>query len=135
MVTFAALQIIISVICCRTRATRISQTPVAQGAAPRGTLCAALSVWAPAGLILTAVELTAQSRRSVSTGRRRSLLQSLHNHCSQTPSRLCLTWQLQLMALSSVQLSSTHHNACAAVPWAFAINFDADAETICSLIM
>ncbi len=36
------------------------------------------------------------------------------------------------MALSSVQLNSTHHIPCSAVPWAFAIKFVADAKTICS---
>ena len=93
------------------------------------TVCVNLS-WS--GLILTAVEQTAQGRRSVSTGRRRNLLRSPHKHCSRALNRLCFSWQLQLMALSSVQLSSTHHSACAAVPWAFAINSVADAETICS---
>ena len=87
------------------------------------------------GLILTAAEQTAQAGRSVSTSRRRNLLRSPHTHCSRALNRLCLSWQLQLMALSSVQLSSTHHTACAAVPWAFAINFVADAETICSSFM
>ncbi len=49
--------------------------------------------------------------------------------------RLCLFGQLQLLALSSVQLSSSHHIAFPAVPWASAINFVANADTICSAFM
>jgi len=53
----------------------------------------------------------------VSTGWRRNLLRSPHTHYSRVLNRLCLSWQLHFVALSSVQLSKFHHIACAAVPW------------------
>ena len=115
-VTFAALQ--------TKFVTRMLQRP---GGAPRAVRISVSVSWS--GLNLTAVEQTAQASR------RRNLLRSPHKHCSRALNRLCLSWQLQLMALSSVQLSSTHHTACAAVPWAFAINSVADAETIYSSLM
>jgi len=92
------------------------QTPGGAPRAVRISVCSAVCVglgWS--GLILIAVEQTAQARRIVSTARRRNLLRSPHDHCSRVFNRLCLSWQLQLMALSSAQLSSTHRTACAAV--------------------
>ena len=39
------------------------------------------------------------------------------------------------MALHSMHLSSSHHNAYAPVPWATAVNLVGDAETMCSSIV
>lgn len=80
--------------------TRILQNPCGAPRAVWISECSSVCVgfrWS--GLILLAVKQTAQARKSVSTGRRRNLLQSPHGHCSRVLKRLCLSWQLQLMAL------------------------------------
>ncbi|DBA82842.1 TPA: hypothetical protein ACH3X1_007064 [Trebouxia sp. C0004] len=56
-------------------------------------------------------------------------------HMTRVLNRMCLPGQLQLLALSSVQLSSSHHIAFAAVPWASAINFVVTVDIICSALM